>query len=46
MSLDGSASVRINGERRHAAHGTTLAELIADIGLDLRTSDRRGRRRL
>ena len=34
MSLDGSASVRINGERRHAAHGTTLAELIADIGLD------------
>ena len=34
MSLDGSASVTINGERRHAAAGTTLAELIADIGLD------------
>ncbi|MDQ3079774.1 MAG: sulfur carrier protein ThiS [Pseudomonadota bacterium] len=34
MSLDGSASVKINGERRHAASGTTLAELIADIGLD------------
>lgn len=34
MSLDGSASVTINGERRHAAPGTTLAELIADIGLD------------
>ena len=26
MSLDGSASVTINGERRHAAPGTTLAE--------------------
>ena len=24
----------VNGERRHAASGTTLAELIADIGLD------------
>jgi thiazole synthase len=34
MSLDGSASVTINGEKRHAAPGTTLAELIADIGLD------------
>ena len=34
MSLDGSASVTINGERRHAAGGTTLAELIAEIGLD------------
>ena len=34
MSLDGSASVTINGERRHAAGGTTLAELIADIELD------------
>ena len=34
MSLDGTASVRINGEQRHAASGTTLAELIADIGLD------------
>ncbi len=34
MSLDGSASVTINGERRHSASGTTLAELIADIGLD------------
>ena len=34
MSLDGSASVTINGERRHASAGTTLAELIADIGLD------------
>lgn len=34
MSLDGSASVTINGERRHAAPGTTLAELIAEIGLD------------
>ena len=34
MSLDGSASVTINGERRHAAPNTTLAELIAEIGLD------------
>jgi len=34
MSLDGSLSVTINGERRHAASGTTLAELIAEIGLD------------
>ena len=34
MSLDGSASVTINGERRRAASGTTLAELIAEIGLD------------
>ena len=34
LSLDGTASVTINGERRHAAPGTTLAELIADIGLD------------
>ncbi len=34
MSLDESASVTVNGERRHAASGTTLAELIAEIGLD------------
>ena len=34
MSLDGTASVTVNGERRHASSGTTLAELIADIGLD------------
>ncbi len=34
MSLDGSASVTINGERRHAGGGVTLAQLIADIGLD------------
>ena len=34
MSLDGSAGVIINGERRRVAGGTSLAELIADIGLD------------
>ena len=34
MSIDGNASVTINGERRIAADGTTLAKLIADIGLD------------
>ncbi len=34
MSLDRSAGVTINGERRRASAGTTLAELIAEIGLD------------
>ncbi len=34
MSLDGSAGVTINGERRRVSSGTTLAELIAEIGLD------------
>ena len=34
MSLDVSASVTINGERRRFAGGTTLAELVAEIGLD------------
>ena len=34
MSLDGSASVKINGEHRRVAGGTTLAQLIAEIGLD------------
>ncbi len=34
MSLDGSAGVIINGERRRVASATTLAELIAEIGLD------------
>ncbi len=34
MSLDGSAGVTINGERRRFASGTTLAELVAEIGLD------------
>ena len=34
MSLDGSAGVTINGERRRVASCTSLAELIAEIGLD------------
>ncbi len=34
MSLDGSAGVTINGERRRVASATSLAELIAEIGLD------------
>ena len=34
MSLDGSAGVTINGERRRVASGTSIAELIAEIGLD------------
>ena len=34
MTLDGSASVKINGEHRRVPGGTTLAQLIAEIGLD------------
>jgi len=34
MSLDGSAGVVINGEQRRVPEGTSLAQLIAEIGLD------------
>ena len=34
MSLDGSAGVTINGERWRVAAKTSLAQLIAEIGLD------------
>ena len=34
MSLDGTAGVSINGEQRRVPHGTTLAQLIAEVGLD------------
>jgi len=34
MSLDGSAGVTINGERRRVPAKTSLAQLIAEIGLD------------
>ena len=34
MSLDGSAAVTINGEHRRVPPGTSLAQLIAEIGLD------------
>lgn len=34
MSLDGSAGVTINGEHRRVPAGTSLAQLIAEVGLD------------
>lgn len=34
MTLDGSLSIRINGEHRRMAGGTTLAEMINSLGLD------------
>jgi len=34
MSLDGSLSIRINGEHRRVPEGTTLAEMINLLGLD------------
>ena len=34
MSLDGNAGVMINGEHRRVAAGTSLAQLIAEVGLD------------
>jgi thiazole synthase len=34
MTLDGSLSVRINGEHRRVAEGTTIAEMINGLGLD------------
>ena len=34
MSLDGSAGVVINGEHRRVPPGTSLAQLIAEVGLD------------
>ena len=34
MTLDGSLSVRINGDHRRVPGGTTVAEMINDLGLD------------
>jgi thiazole synthase len=34
MSLDGSLSVRINGENRHVAGGVTIAEMLSELGID------------
>ena len=34
VSLDGSAGVTVNGERRRFAAGTTIAEMLAEVGLD------------
>ena len=34
MSLDGTAGVMINGEHRRVPAGASLAQLIAEVGLD------------
>ncbi len=34
MVLDGSLSVRINGEHRRVPGGTTIAEMVNQLGLD------------
>ena len=34
MSLDGSVSIRVNGEHRRVAGGTSVAEMINLLGLD------------
>jgi thiazole synthase len=34
MSLDGSLSVRINGEHRRVPGGTSVAEMVNQLGLD------------
>jgi len=34
MTLDGSLSVRINGEHRRVPGGTTIAEMVNLLGLD------------
>ena len=34
MTLDGSLSVKINGEHRRVAGGTTVAEMVDLLGLD------------
>src|SRR5206468_8141339 len=34
MSLDGSLSIRVNGEHRRVPGGTTIAEMVNQLGLD------------
>ena len=34
MSLDGSLGIRVNGEHRRVAGGTTVAEMVDLLGLD------------
>jgi len=34
LSLDGSLSIRVNGEHRRVPGGMTLAEMINSLGLD------------
>ena len=36
MTIDGTLSVRINGEERRVANGLSVAALIAELGLDAR----------
>ena len=34
MSIDGSLSIRINGENRHLPGGLTIAQMLNQLGLD------------
>ena len=34
MSIDGSLSIRINGENRHLPGGITIAQMLNQLGLD------------
>jgi thiamine biosynthesis protein ThiS len=34
MSVDGSLSIRINGENRHVPGGMTIAQMLNELGLD------------
>jgi len=34
MTLDGNLSVRVNGEHRRVPSGTTVAEMVNQLGLD------------
>jgi thiazole synthase len=34
MSLDGSLSIRVNGEHRRVPGGTSVAEMVNQLGLD------------
>ena len=34
MTLDGNLSVRVNGEHRRVPGGTTVAEMVNQLGLD------------
>lgn len=34
MSLDGTLSIRVNGENRHVEPGTSVADMVNGLGLD------------
>ena len=34
MSIDGSLSIRVNGENRHMPGGITIAQMLTELGLD------------